>query len=119
MGTKKNSYSVVRNNIQNKMNCYRTLWNQTTGSGSSYRPTPAQLNSFSKWIDKGATLHAVTCSQLNRWCGTSRNWTVTTAKSTLANKFGKTCIKAVAYNKTGGFIVATSQTRQGKSFRIN
>lgn len=119
MSTNKNSYSAVRNNFQNKINWYRTLCNQTFGSGSSYRPTPAQLNSFAKWIDKGACVQNVSSSQLNRWCGYPKNWTVTAAKTTLSQKFGKSVIKAVAYSKSGGFIVATSPTRQGKTFRIN
>jgi hypothetical protein len=120
MGNKKTTYSAVRNTIQTKMNCYRTLWNQTTGSSSSYRPTPAQINSLTKWVEKGARIQNVTYTQLNRWAGTpQRNWTVGAAKSTLTNKFGKSCIKAVAWNKSGGFIVATTPTRQGKSFKIS
>jgi hypothetical protein len=119
MNTKKNSYSAVRNTFQNKINWYRTLCNQTMGAGTSYRPTPTQLSSFAKWIDKGATLQNVTATQLNRWCGGNRSWTVSAVRNTLADKFGKNCIKAVAFNKSGGFIVVTTPTRQGKTFRIN
>ncbi len=118
---KKTTYASVRSNLQNKANYFKTLANQTTGSKTSQRPSPTQLNSFSKWIDKGAVLQSVSNTQLSRWAGkTAKNksWSVASAKSTLAKQFGKTSIKAVAYNKTGGFIVATSPTRNGKSFRF-
>ena len=116
--TKRTSYAGIRNQFQNKLNSYKVLCNQTTGGTSSYRPTPTQLNSFAKWVDKGAIVQNVTFTQLNRWAGCNKKWTPGTAKSTLWNRFGKTCIKAVAYNKTGGFIVATSPTRNGKSFKF-
>lgn len=115
MAAKKTSYASVRSQFQNKMNYYKTLCAQTTGGSSKFRPTPTQLTSISKWVDKGATLQNVTNTQLNRWAGTNRNWTVNTAKSTITQKWGKSCVKAVAYNKTGGFIVATTNTRKNKT----
>jgi hypothetical protein len=114
MTTKKTSYTSIRSQFQNKMNFYKTLCAQTTSGAAKNRPTPAQLNSISKWIDKGAVLKSVTNTQLNRWAGTNRNWTPNAAKSTLASKWGKSCVKAVAYNKSGGFIVATTSTQKGK-----
>lgn len=119
--SKKTTYASVRTNFQNKANFFKTLANQTTGSKSTKRPSPAQLNSFSKWIDKGAVIQSVSNTQLSRWAGStpkSKSWSVASAKSTLAKQFGKTSIKAVAYSKTGGFIVATSPTRNGKNFRF-
>lgn len=116
--SKKTTYSSVRSNFQNKMNYYKVLWGQTTGAGSKHRPTPNQLNTFSKWIDKGASIQNVSSTQLNRWYGKQRNWTVNSAKQQLTNKYGKNYIKAVAWNKSGGFIVATSPTRDGKNFKI-
>ena len=114
MAAKKTSYTSIRSQFQNKMNYYKTLCAQTTGGSSKNRPTPAQLNTISKWVDKGAVLQNITSTQLNRWAGTSRNWTVNSAKNTLASKWGKSCVKAVAYNKSGGFIVATTPTRKTK-----
>ncbi len=119
MAAKKTSYASVRSQFQNKMNWYKTLCAQTTGGSNKYRPTPAQLNSISKWIEKGAVLQSITSTQLNRWAGANRNWTVNAAKNTLASKWGKSCVKAVAYNKTGGFIVATTPTRKGKTFQFS
>ncbi|GJM25271.1 MAG: hypothetical protein DHS20C16_16860 [Phycisphaerae bacterium] len=124
--SKKTTYASVRANFQKKASFFKTLANQTTGSKTSHRPTPSQLNSFSKWVEKGAVIQSVSNTQLNRWAGAasksktskSKNWSVASAKSTLAKQFGKGSIKAVAYNKTGGFIVATSPTRNGKSFRF-
>lgn len=119
--SKKTTYASVRTTFQNKANYFKTLANQTMGTPSSKRPSPAQLNSFSKWIDKGAVLQNVSNTQLNRWAGAtpkSKDWSVASAKSTLAKQFGKTSIKAVAFNKSGGFIVATSPTRNGRNFRF-
>lgn len=119
--SKKTTYASVRSNFQNKASFFKTLANQTTGSKSTKRPSPAQLNSFSKWIDKGAVLQSVSNIQLSRWAGKTpknKQWSVASAKTTLAKQFGKSSIKAVAYNKSGGFIVATSPTRNGKNFRF-
>jgi hypothetical protein len=116
---KKTTYTGVRTKFQIKMNAYRTLCNQTTGGVSAHRPTPTQLSTFSKWVDKGAVIHSVTPTQLGRWSGQQqKTWTPGTVKTTLTQKFGKTYIKAVAYDKTGGFIVATSPTRGGKTFKF-
>lgn len=120
MATKsKTTYASVRSQFQNKMNYYKTLAAQTTGGASKNRPTPAQLNAFSKWVEKGACIQNVSSTQLNRWSGKSRNWTTGSAKTTLTSKWGKSTIKAVAPSKTGGFIVATSQTRNGKQFKFS
>lgn len=119
MATKKTTYASVRSQFQSKMNYYKTLCAQTSGGASKGRPTPTQLNQFSKWIEKGAVIQNVSNTQLNRWAGKSRNWTVGAAKTTLTSKWGRSCIKAVAPSKTGGFIVATTPTRNGKSFRFS
>lgn len=124
--SKKTTYASVRANFQKKANFFKTLANQTTGSASGSRPSPSQLNSFSKWIEKGAVLQNVSKTQLNRWSAStskgktskSKNWSVASARTTLAKQFGKSSIKAVAPNKSGGFIVATSPTRNGKNFRF-
>lgn len=119
MPIKKTSFATVRNNFRTKINSYQVLLAQTSGGASKFTPSPTQLNSFSRWIDKGAKLQRVSATQLNRWAGTSKsNWSATTAKSTLVKKFGKSCIKAVACNKTGGFIVATSSVRNGRTFNF-
>ena len=117
--SKKTTYSSVRSNFQNKMNYYKVLWGQTSSvAGSKHRPTPTQLNTFSKWIDKGASIQNISPTMLNRWAGKQRDWTVTAAKQQLTSKYGKNCIKAVAWNKSGGCIVATSSMRGGKTFKI-
>lgn len=115
---KKWTYSNVRSTFQTKMSSYKVLCNQTTGASAKHRATPTQLNSFSKWIEKGATIQNVTPTQLNRWAGKQHDWTVSSAKTQLTSKYGKTYIKAVTWNKAGGFIVATSSTRAGKTFKI-
>lgn len=119
MTSKKPTFASVRSQCQNKINAYQTVVTQTAGAGAKFRPTPSQLNTFARLIDKGAQIQRVTNSQLNRWAGRSRNWTPGAAKSVLSRKFGKSSIKAVAFNKTGGFIVATSSTRKGRPFRFS
>ena len=94
---KKLTYPNIRSNLQNKVNAYRTLMAQTTGSGSKQRPTPTQINSFAKLIDKGAVIHNVTNTQLNRWAGKPRNWTVGSTKTTLYGKYGKNFIKFIIF----------------------
>jgi len=117
MATKRTSFVTVRNNFQKKIRSYQVLLGQTSGAGTKFRPSPAQLNSISRLIDKGAKLQKVTTQQLNRWAGTRKStWSASSAKNTLIKKFGKSCIKAVAFNKGGGFIVATSPTRKGRTF---
>jgi len=118
MTNKKWTYQTVRNSFSNKVKSYRTLITQTTGGTGKYRPTPTQLNSFSKWIDKGAIVHNVTSTQLNRWAKSQKNWTVTSAKNYLYQRYGKNYIKAVTWNKTGGFLVATSPMRYNKPIKF-
>lgn len=116
-------YSGVYNNFQTKMNSYRTLANQTRGTSSGSRPSPATLKSFGNWIEKGANIHTISTAQLKRWCGKTNsnkwNWnSPTSTKNFLWSKFGKGCIKAVAKGKTGSFIVATASNWKGKSFNF-
>jgi hypothetical protein len=119
MTSKKPTFASVRSVCQNKINAFQTVVTQTAGAGAKFRPTPSQLNTFARLIDKGAQIQRVTNSQLNRWAGRNRTWTPGSVKSVLSSKFGRTCIKAVAFNKTGGFIVATTPTRKGRPFRFN
>ena len=69
--SKKTTYASVRANLQKKANFFKTLANQTTGPASSHRPSPSQLNSFSKWVEKGAVIQNVSQNQLNRWAGSA------------------------------------------------
>ncbi len=115
---KKITYPYLRNQLQNKVSAYKTLMSQTTGSSKYPRPTPTQINSFCKYVDKGASLHYVSKTQLNRWAGQSRNWTTSSCKTVLCNRYGKNAIKAVAPNKTGGWIVATMPTFKSKTFNF-
>jgi hypothetical protein len=119
--TRGTSYQTLRNNFQYKINSYRTLYNQTQNpQGGKYKsPSPATLNTFANWVNKGAVVHQVTASQINRWAGTNRNCTTANAvKSVLWNKFGKTPIKAVCKAKSGNFLVAAMPTHKGKTFRF-
>ena len=114
-------YSNVYNCFQTKVTSYRTLANQTRGTSSGSRPSPATLKSFGTWIEKGANIQTVSSAQLKRWCGKTNagkwNWnSPTSTKNFLWSKFGKGCIKAVAKSKTGSFIVATASSWKGKSF---
>ena len=113
------NYTTVKNNFQNKINSYRTLYTQTQGSCGHGRPSAATLNTFGNWINKGAIVHTVSPTQINRWSNTNKKCTTAAyAKNVLCNKFGKTPIKAVCKSKTGSYLVATTPTYKGKNFKF-
>jgi len=116
-------YKNVCNTFQNKISSYRTLMDQTKGTAGKFpRPTPAVLNSFANWINKGAIVQVVSPTQVARWAkSTKYNFNAqsaspTSCKNVLCAKYGKTTIKAVCRSKTGKFIVATAPTLKGRAF---
>jgi len=112
-------YRQVFNTFGNKINGYRMLTTQMTGPASVKRPTAATLNSFAKWIEKGAIVNKITPAQISRWTHTNRKFSsAASAKNALCNKWGKTVIKAVVCDKAGNFLVATNPTFKGKSFKF-
>jgi hypothetical protein len=112
-------YQTIWNNFNNKVSSYKFLTAQASGPAKASRPTPAALNTFGKWIEKGYMVQKVTNAQLKRWANTSKNYTTaTSAKMAIQKRFGKTPIKAVICNKTGGFLVATSPMHKGKTFKF-
>ena len=116
--TRKPTFRKVFNTFKTKIQSYQTLVRQTQGTGSG-GPTAANLNSLSKWVDKGAVIQTVSNAQLKRWSHTSKTYTSpTAAKNVLTKKFGKTPIKAICPGKGNSFIVATSPTWRGKSFKF-
>jgi len=117
-------YKNVNQSFEGKINSFKTLCTQTCGTAKYDRPTTAVLNSFAKWINKGAVVQTVTCAQLSKWAQVNnktfntRNPTTAACKNVLTAKFGKTPIKACARMKTGAFMVATSPTVKGKNFKF-
>jgi hypothetical protein len=113
-------YKTVCNQLQNKINSFKTLINQTKGTPSKL-PSPSTLNNMCNWINKGAIVQTCSPTQVARWARTTNknfnthNPSPTACKSVLCAKFGKSTIKAVAKGK-GGFIVATTPTKNGRSF---
>lgn len=105
-----------------KINSFKTLCNQTRGPAKCGRPTPTTLNSFANWINKGAIVQTCTSAQIARWSKAtkfnfnSRTPSVTACKNILSAKFGKATIKAVAFTKSGSFMVVTSPTCKGRNF---
>ena len=105
-----------------KIASFRTLYNQAYGPAKYTRPTPATLNTFANWINKGNIIQTCTGNQVAKWARTSNvNFNARTAtpvmcKNVLNKKFGKTTIKAVARTKTGSYMVVTSPTWKGKPF---
>jgi len=117
--TSRGNYTNLRTTWQQKISSYRTLCNQTQGTYSGKRPSAATLRTFDNWIGKGAIIHNVTASQINRWSHTGRKCSsATSAKSVLWHKFGKTPIKAVCKSKTGSYLVATTPMYKGKNFKF-
>ena len=118
------TYKTCSYSLETKMNSYRTLYNQTRGPAKYDRPTPATLNTFANWVNKGAIIHTVTPTQVARWSKTTRKYfntrtpTPTSCKNVLWAKFGKNAIKAVARSKSGSFMVATTPTISGKPFNF-
>ena len=113
-------YSRVCNTFQQKIDSFKKLCNQTRGSARTGRPTTSQLNTFANLINKGAVIHTVSPTQVNKWARsmntTCNTKSPTSVKGVMCKKFGKTTIKACCSSKTGGFIVACSPTRAGKPF---
>lgn len=116
------AYKSYCRTFENKINSFKTLFNQTKGTAKYQRPTPAMLNTFANWINKGAVVQTVSCAQVARWAKmanknfTTKTATPTNCKTVLCAKFGKPTIKAVCRTKTGSFMVATSPMWKGRSF---
>lgn len=113
-------YKNCCNDFQYKWSSFKTLWNQTQGTAKCTRPSPATLNTFSNWINKGAVVHTVRPTQINKWAkafkGNYNCTTVSGCRSFLNAKYSKSCIKAVCKDKNGAWMIATTPTYQGKSF---
>ena len=104
-------YKQVCDTLNQKIQSYRTLWNQATGPAKAGRPSPTQLNSFAKWVEKGAVVYRVSPVQVKRWTKWSQHIKSATAcKTALSRKFGKSAIKAVTTDKTGAFLIACAPT---------
>ncbi|MCG3131044.1 MAG: hypothetical protein FLDDKLPJ_01819 [Phycisphaerae bacterium] len=111
----KNCYST----FNNKINAYRTLANQTTGSATYKRPSPTQLTSFANWVNKGCNVFCVSPTQISRYAPRYSNFnpnSISSVKTTLCNKFGRSTIKAVCRDKQGNFLICCSPTSKGKPF---
>ncbi len=116
-------YKSVCSTCEQKINSYKTIWNQAKGPATVNTPTPTTLNTFANWVNKGAVVQMCTPAQVSRWARAknksfnSSNPTPTSCKSVLTAKFGKSAIKAVCRTK-GGFLVATTPTINGKTFNF-
>lgn len=115
-------YKGVCDTFNWKINSFRTLYNQARGPAKYTRPTPATLNTFANWINKGNIIQTCTPNQVAKWARLKnvnfnpRTGTSTTCKNVLYKKFGKTTIKAVARTKTGSYMVVTPPMWKGKPF---
>ena len=112
-------YNQIYDTFETRYRSYRMLWDQTRGTCKGNRPSPATLKTFANWINKGANVWKVTNTQINKWCHTKQTFkSCATAKTALCGKFGKGTIKAITWNKTGGYLVATAPIYQGKPFKF-
>jgi len=118
------AYKACYQTFEQRIQSYKTLCTQAQGTGTWGRPSPATLNSFANWINKGAVVHTVSPQQVARWARAAHkafnpsNPTPTACKAVLTKKFGKSAIKAVARCKNGTFMVATTQSVNGRSFNF-
>ncbi len=116
------NYRGVCNTIQSKISSFKTLYGQTKGPGKCGLPSPATLNTFTNWVNKGAVVQTCSGAQVARWAKSAnknfsaRNPSTTSCKNVLSAKFGKATIKAVARTKTGSFMVVTTPTCKGRMF---
>ena len=116
------AYRSCCNTFERKIDSFKTLCEQTRGTGNYGKPSPTTLNSFANWINKGAVVQTCSPTQVSRWARSAnknfnpRNPTPTACKTVLAAKFGRSAIKAVCRTKSGQFMVATTPTVNGRSF---
>ena len=113
-------YQTYATQFATKVDSWRTLYNQTRGTAKYNRPTPTTLNTFANWVNKGAILHTISPTKMARW---AKTWNkkfnptnLTSCKSFLYHKYGKTSIKAVNWAKNGYYMIATTPTYKGKPF---
>ena len=110
------NYNTVRNYIQNKINSYRCLWQQTQGN---YKPSPTTITRFYNLVNKGANVWCVSGNRITRWT----KWptpvkSANTAMKGLKKKWG-TAIKAVTpIGKGNNYLIATTCTYKGKPFKF-
>jgi hypothetical protein len=113
------NYRTIACAFEQKINSFKTLYAQTSAAAGNNRPSPATLNTLAKWVNKGAVVRRVAPTQIARWSGSRRPVSSpNTAKAILCHKFGKSAIKAVTCDKSGGFLVATTPTYKGKTFKF-
>ncbi len=118
------AYKACCQTFEQRIQSYKTLCTQTQGTGTWGRPSPATLNTFANWINKGAVVQTVSPQQVARWARATHksfnpsNPTPTACKAVLTKKFGKSAIKAVARCKNGTFMVATPSTVNGRTFNF-
>lgn len=116
------AYRSCCNTFEQKIQSYKTLCEQTRGTGNHGKPSPTTLNTFANWINKGAIVQTCSPSQISRWARSTnknfnpRNPSPTACKTVLTAKFGRNCIKAVCITKSGHCMVATTPTVNGRSF---
>jgi len=118
------AYKGVSRSFECKINSYKTLYSQTQGPAKFDRPSPTVLNSFAKWIEKGAIVQTVAPAQVAKWAYandlnfSTRNPSINSCKTVLSRKFGKSTIKAVCRAKNGYFLVATPSIWHGRPFHF-
>lgn len=121
-GSTPSGYKGCCTSFANKINSFKTLFNQTKGPAKCTRPSPTTLNTFANWINKGAVIQTCSKAQISKWAKSTnkifntKTASPTSCKNVLTAKFGKSTIKAVCCTKTGSFMVATSPTVNGKRF---
>lgn len=112
-------YKNLCDDFNRKIASYKTLCGQATGAARTSRPSPATLNTFSKWVEKGSVVDKVSAAQVKRWTGTTQQVkSAATAKTWLTRCFGKSVIKAVSMDKTGAYLVAHSPVCNGRPFNF-
>jgi len=121
----KGGYKTVCSTLENKINSFRTIVGVTKGAAGKFpRPTPAILNSFANWVNKGANIQTVSPTQVARWSKATKynfntkNPTPAACKNVLCAKYGKVAIKAVCRTSNGKFLVATAPTVKGRAFHF-
>ena len=111
-------YGPVRNNLQNRITAYRTLYAQCNTTGP-HKPSPATITKFTNYVNKGYMLHKVSGTQIAKWYKDQKpTWTSNWATKCLKHKYGQ-AIKGVFPTGNGRtYMVATSPMFKGKPFKF-
>ncbi|MBI5866355.1 MAG: hypothetical protein HZB38_17935 [Planctomycetes bacterium] len=111
-----NKYNTYRTEITAKIQSYRAINQQFTGSGMVTAFSPSTCNKWINYVNDGCNVYTFTNQQFSRYFGTQwSNNAPTSAFRYLRNKYG-TGIKAVTRGKGNCWLVAATPKVTARPF---